>query len=316
MPLIETPKSLLLDKGQLIKLQTDKTDLFDAETEYTNICTGFGVDHEIPVRIAVYALPVLQMGEKFLRAQTEFYVAKAFATKLNGLDANKVQVNIALIKEYIKLFKTELSVVNSPVWLDERDPFEVQRYALIKELAKILREHGSERIIRFADSRNGDESLAYIASHALYMWDTLDVDEDKFIIERDASPQSLLMVGGPAEKLFFEARQLLLSHFPTVSTRSTVQGFTELGRRPPYYAVDSEMIVNGRNNLRIGFEEIMSIADPDALRDSLYLIISLSETLTFDDIPRVKKGQIKPQELEDMTSACNKLQKIIAQLRS
>jgi hypothetical protein len=42
----------------------------------------------------------------------------------------------------------------------------------------------------------------------------------------------------------------------------------------------------------------------------------LSESLTFDDISRIKKGQIKPQELDDLEAACGKLQEIIRQLES
>jgi hypothetical protein len=314
MPLLESSKSLLPSKGALVKV--DGQSIENGDCGFTNICTGFGVDHEVPVRVAVYALPVLQVGEQMLAAQTEFYIAQAFATKINNLDSKKVAANVDLLKEYISLLRRELKVRNVPAWLEEGDPFKPERTAFLSEMVKILREKGSERIIRFADSRNGDESLAYIAAHALYMWDDLEVDTELFITQRLKAPESLLVVGGPAEKLFYEARQLLLSNFPNTGKRKTAQGFTEIGRRPPYYSVDGEFLINGKDRDDIGLEKITSIADPDALRDTLYLLISLTETLTFSDISRIKKGQIKPHELDDLTAACIKLQAIIAQLRS
>lgn len=313
-PLIESSKSLLPNKGSLVKVDGQTID--NGDCGFTNICTGFGVDHEVPVRIVVYALPVLQIGEQMMAAQTEFYIAQAFATKINNLDQKKVAVNVDLIKEYIGLLRAELKISNVPAWLEEQDPNKPERNVFLASMVKILREKGSERLIRFADSRNGDESLAYIAAHALYMWDDLDINTELFITQRTQPPESLLIVGGPAEKLFHEARQLLLSNYPNSGKRKTAQGFTEIGRRPPYYSVDGELLINGSESLNIGLDQITAIADPDALRDTLYLIVSLTETLTFNDISRIKKGQIKSQELDDLMSACTKLQTIIDQLRS
>lgn len=310
MRLRENPTNKLLDKGILTKIGPNSNSFL----EYSNICTGFGVDIDIPVRAAAYSLPVLQMGEMQHSAQTEFYIAESFATKLNGLNPAVTRRNTQLIQEYIKLLRLELGV-NHEVWLTEKDPFETQRTGYIKEMAKILRKNGSEKLLRFADTRNGDESLAYIAAHALYMWDPHPIDSSLFITERPNTPESLLIIGGPAEKLFYEARQLLLSHIKADTSRKTEQGFTEIGRRPTYYAVDDETILNGKK-IRIDYEEIMSIPNPDVLRDTLYLVISLSDTLLFEDINRLKKGTINPYELDDLAAGCNKLNKIIAQLQS
>jgi len=315
MPFIESASSPLLDKGSLMTLSEMPDGNSKPDDMYTNICTGFGVAEKLPVRVAAYALPVLQMGEQQPQARTEFYIAVAFAQKLNQSNPEQVRTNIVLIKEYISLLRAAVGVTGEPVWLEERDPFEAHRQIQIKTLAAALKEKASDRIKRFADARNGDESLEYIAAHALYMWDTHDIDPDLFITHREQPPESLLVIGGPAEKLFSEARQILTGTFPQTTSRRAAQGFTEIGRRPPYYPVEGELVFNGEKP-KITFDLIKALPDADVLRDTLYLVVSLSEIVAFGDIPCIKSKNLTSDEVDDLEAACDKLQAIISQLVS
>ncbi len=302
-------RQTLTNKGELICLQNPTLG-----NAFTNICTGFGLDSELPVRIGAYALPALQQAENSFLAETEFYIARAFAQNLNGLPTEIAERNTQLLQEYISLLRCNLNLATQPIWLREANPYSDDRLKLLRSLAEILKANGSERITRFATSRDGDDSLTYMAAHALYMWDVLDVDQNQFIIERSTTPKSLLMIGGPAEKIFYEARQTLIGNYPTVSDRKATQGFSEIGRRPPYYPIENELIFGFRQQLEL--KDVLAIANPDVLRDTLFLLISLSEGLNFADISKIKKGKLTPDEQADLESSCIRLQKILSQLES
>jgi len=301
----------LLEKGPLVK-GVNKTG------GYTNICCGLGVDKDVPVRVAAYVVPVLQLSEQFPSAEIELYTATKFSARLNGLNRTDAERNAAVIKEYFNLIQDRLRVTRSPVGLGELDPFTANRLSLLNDWTRLLKNLAPTKVLDFANRRSGDDSLRYMGAHVLYMWDRVDISPDLFITDRRKAPESLLMVGGPAEKIFYDARRTICDALPIDYTRLTDQVFTEIGRKPPYIPIaDEPTILSGKKGSRISYENLVGFPDPDVRRDALYLLASLSEALTFSDVEQIRKKGIKfDWQREALAASCAILKEIIGQLES
>lgn len=296
------------EKGTLTKFEAEPID------RPTNVCTGFGIADRVPWRVAAYALPTLQLADQSnLRA--EFYTALQYAVALNPqLSAEQARQASVLTQAYIKAISTELQTNEIPIWLEERDAFEPSRYLLAALMAYKLSQQADEQVLQFADKRDGDDSLLYMAAHALYMWDPLRIDPDRFITNRTQIPERLVMVGGPAEKIFRKARLALLSQYPTDLTRQTAQAYSPIGRIPPYYPAPLDPVIG--NYSRPALNEILVLEDPDIRRDLLYLLIGFSERITFTDIKQIGKGNVTQNQRDDLETALERLVEVVKQLES
>lgn len=277
------------------------------------VCTGFGVGNGVPWRIAAYALPTLQEAGR-LGISPEYYFAKRFSTEVDeALSPEQASKSVEISKQLIQGVTTLTDAPTEISWLTERDPFEDDRFLFMSIMAYQLSMVADEQISRFAESRDGDNSMLYMAAHCLYMWDPLDIDPGKFIVDRSQTPERLLMIGGPAEKIFYKARQILIGKYPT-TLRETTQSFTEIGRMPPYYPAEGDLILGDRK--RPTLDEVLAIENPDVRRDLLYLLIGLSEEVDFSDLKRISKGKATNEEIEDLDAALIKFVKIVKQLES
>ncbi|MDA1079983.1 MAG: hypothetical protein O2840_04835, partial [bacterium] len=196
----------LVNKERLVK-PVKEGQPYDA----SNVCTGFGVGMSVPWRAAAYALPAIQEAGR-QEISPEFYFAERFSTEIGNLPPQQAKQNVQVMK---LLISSASELVKNPnvQWLEEQDPFEADRFLFMAMMADQLSKIADEQIMRFAENRDGDDSLLYMAAHALYMWDPLDIEPNKFIVERPIIPNKLLMVGGPAEKIFYRARQALMGKF-------------------------------------------------------------------------------------------------------
>lgn len=301
----------LSEKGILTKFEPDKPII----EQPTNVCTGLGVVDRVPWRVAAYALPTLQLASSAGLSVAEFYWAMQYSVALNSqLSTAQAKQSVALTQEYIKAISAQVQTKAKPIWLEERDAFEPARFLLAALLAYRLSQQADEQILRFADARDGDDSLLYMAAHALYMYDPLNIDPSRFIVERDQTPAKLIMVGGPAEKIFRKARLILLSQYPTDDTRQTAQAYSEIGRMPPYYPAPLDPVIGDDN--RPTLDEILTLDDLDVRRDLLYLLVGLSENTSFSDLKRISKGSITQDQRDDLQISIEKLTEVIKQLES
>jgi hypothetical protein len=265
--------------------------------------------------VAAYALPALQLATLAGLDQAEFYFALQYAVALNPtLTPKQAKVSTGITRALIEQVGQKVNTQAQPVWLEERDAFEPSRFLLASVLAYRLSQLNDEQLTRFAEARSGDDSLLYMAAHALYMWDALRVDPDRFIIERSQIPARLVMVGGPAEKIFRRARVSLLQLYPTDNTRKTAQAFSEIGRVPPYYPAQLDPVIGGKN--RPTLDEILKLEDPDVRRDLLYLLIGISENISFADIKPISKGVLSQVQRDDLQAALDSLTEVTKQLES
>lgn len=299
----------LSEKGILTKFEAEPMD------RPINVCTGLGVADSVPWRVAAYALPALQLAGQAGLPNAEFYTALQYAIALNPqLSAERASQSVTLTQAYIKAVGAQLKIDTTPVWLEERDVFEPGRFLLAALLANKLSQEADDQILRFADTRDGDDSLLYMAAHALYMWDPLSIEPNRFLVNRQQIPEKLVMVGGPAERIFRKARLVLLSQYPTDPTRQTAQAYSEIGRIPPYYPAPLDPVIGGENSPTLN--EILTLKDPDVRRDLLYLLIAISENVLFADIKQIGKGILTPNQKDDLEAALVKLLDVVRQLES
>jgi len=304
-----------------MKSLTEKGSLLKRKPTYSpeQICTGFGIAEQVPVRTAAYTLPGIQAGKEYPEAQVEAYVATKFAVRLNACNPQTVKTNAQLIQEYSALVKEKIALKTKPInWLEEQDPFEEKRKTVLVSWAQTLREKAPKEVIEFADRRNGDQSLEYMAAHSLYMWDPVDAPLNTFITRRNQPPTNLMMIGGPAEEIFCKARKAIMESYSLPGWEGwwSEQAFTPIGRKPSYIPTKQDVNIGKKDRPEINLETIQAIGDPDVQRDLYYLVIGLTETLCFTDVKRARKDQLNPQETEDLRAACGRLEEMVRQLES
>lgn len=234
------------------------------------ISTGFNCSQgPIPRRLAAYLIPGLWLGNMLeslgYLCEVEFYFAKHFFELLNNCSARDwLGKAIKYLTNWIEKHWTRVPQYQFRV---DR-PIEGELSEVIDFLAQKLQEFTNERIKRFAEKRGGWPAWRYIAAHTLYMRDPITLPKSPPSILQNPNQQfkTIIMVGGPPEKLFWEARQYLLTHLGKHDQWESIQVFTPIGRRPTYHYLPNEPTIDNG----LGLEEIN---DPDVLRDLKYLIL-------------------------------------------
>jgi len=301
-----------------------------AEHGIKELTTGFGIDSRVPARVVAYIVPLLalacKLGESKIPVEAQWYIASRFLIQMNNFPEQLIGEQTKLLKAYIDEFRKVAFPDIKLTYLQEENPFEEKRFHLIQEFAEILQKNATNRMKNFAGARMGIDSWRYIAAHGLYMWDPyppLDVDNSMYLTERKSPPEDLVIIGGPAEELFYECRQILLQELGGNPPWDTQQLISRVGRRPPYIMTENDTSV--LNTPRLTLEMLFgqenngyAITDPDVRRDFLYLLVSLNPNLCYSMVKNELKNirPMHPRIADELTVSLGILNEIITQLQS
>jgi hypothetical protein len=255
----------------------------------TIIVTGFGCDPncEVPVRLPAYIIPALallrEMADDKAKADVEFYFAENYSSLLLGQGfepfvADFADRAIRYLEAYVANFHP-----NAPVRILRDRPILADEWLMIDEMASYLSQHGGDRIKQFAERRGGWEALKYMASHAWYMRDPLSALIGRRPLQVDGAENwdEVIMVGGAAEEIFYEARRVL-AKMGEHSRWQSHQLFTPIGRRPTYHRVENEPILG---DIPCSLEDMLSVSK-EIYRDLLYLLVDASGEADFSIVER------------------------------
>ena len=244
------------------------------------ITVGFGADTTTPLRILSYPLLALSILREKPGTRLEYYCATQFS-ELFGLSAENAKqtesILSQLLQSFIYKFYPDLS---ERVQFIPSQPLTNEQNTFIREsLVPILK---NKQVFRdFANQRNGTDSLAYIAAHSLYMRDPLPINPSLFINPLPKSNLPIVMVGGDAERMMWDARQLIINTF---GGTLPIQLFTTLGRTPPYFTREAEPVIGGALT-----QDYLLGCSPEVYRDYASLLVAIAKSygdsnIRYDDV--------------------------------
>jgi hypothetical protein len=125
-----------------------------------------------------------------------------------------------------------------------------------EEVISLLFEHAQTvalknlQISQFIAKRGGDSALRYMLEHVLYMRDPvlLNGKSNQALLVPDMTTDTdhVIMIGGPAEKIFWQLRQGILELCGSHSEWKSHQFFTALGDPPTYHMQVGEPIIGDK----------------------------------------------------------------------
>lgn len=239
------------------------------------IAQGYGLeDGPLPVRSLAYAIPTLRLLRELPETATgEIYIATEGVLRANPtLDKDAVYRNekelTALLSAYIEVIHPALEG-RVRILRDRALPENSETDRFILELTDELAQHASsdDTLSSFVQKRGGKNALRYVTEHAVYMRDPVQSRPFEHLLvngmERDVD--TVVMVGGPAEKIFYRARQLLVGARDVQNTARTEQLITPIGeKRPPYHFERGE----------ITFDELMEESSPIQLLQRVSSVVT------------------------------------------
>lgn len=279
----------------------------------TIIVTGFGCDPncEVPIRLPAYILPAISLSEGLNQSKAEvdieIYFAENYSALLLGegfepFVASFTDLASGYLTAYVARFhpNVKISILRDrPISQDE--------WLIIDEMAEYLSKHGEKRVLQFAEHRGGWIAFKYMAAHAWYMRDPLVILRDLKPLQIDGAEKwdDVIMIGGAAEEIFYEARRVLAS-MGEHSDWQSHQLFTPIGRRPTYHRVDGEPMISDSPD---SIEELLDVSREihrdfvyllaDASDDKDYSIVERRGNLSSSDISRLQRGWDNLKEVTD-----------------
>ncbi len=283
------------------------------------ISQGYGMtDKGLPLRVLAYLVPVLHLLKSLPPSVTaEIYFAKAGVLRANGSDAAAIERNFGLLENLICLYisKVHANLKDRISILWDADP-EPRVDKMLDDLAaRSAAIVDEEDAIRHFLEKRGDKALRYMVEHAVYMRDPIDFGLDpmnvKLVPGMRMDMDCVIMVGGPAEKVFHRFRAKLASRSTQHDLWRSLQFFTCIGDTPTYHLKEGEATWQDRNilpvdvvsALRRAVENIANDygAKKDAVRDLLYLFLDAGGSKQFNVGGAAKQvlssGQVPPNLL-------------------
>ncbi|OGI94339.1 hypothetical protein A3A03_03310 [Candidatus Nomurabacteria bacterium RIFCSPLOWO2_01_FULL_40_18] len=214
------------------------------------IAQGYGASSQVPRRFLAYAVPVLRLASQMSEMTTvEFYFATRGVQRANGIYYDESLSKMR--KELSWLVNIYYPRLNNRVRILEDAPLSSSSQKVIDALfhpAKKVMEKCAQ-IHQFAANRGGDSALRYMLEHLLYMRDPIMVDgqpnKELLVPEMTTDYKHLIMVGGPAEKIFWHFRQEMLKECGSHSLWKSYQFFTSVGDPPTYHPHEGEPLMDG-----------------------------------------------------------------------
>lgn len=280
------------------------------------VSQGYGMaDKGLPLRVLAYLVPVLHLLKSLPSSVTaEIYFAKAGVLRANGSDDAAIERNFGLLENLILLYISKvhanLKERISILWDADPEPrVDKMLDDLAARSAAIVDE---EDAIRHFLEKRGDKALRYMVEHAVYMRDPIDFGLDpknmKLVPGMRMDMDCVIMVGGPAEKVFHRFRSRLASRSTQHDLWRSLQFFTCIGDTPTYHLKEGEVTWQDRNTLpadvvsalRRAVENIANDygAKKDVVRDLLYLFLDAGGSKQFNVGGAAKQvlssGQVPP----------------------
>ncbi|MBT3817635.1 MAG: hypothetical protein HOE80_02325 [Candidatus Magasanikbacteria bacterium] len=274
--------------------------------EKVTLSVGCGVkDSGIPLRFLAYIIPALHLLKQLTQqTKLEVYLALEGVLRVNGMDEAKTRANAnkmaRLVIEYVKTFHPKVAG-QVDVLFDRKIEFgsklDQQIDGLTTELSRLT--SSVEPIQKFVEARNGAQSLRYMAEHTLYMRDPLccllPLEDNLLVPMASTGMVHVIMVGGPAEKVFHKARTALMGQLPTHDRWKSNQFFTQIGSPPSYHPQDGESLYGDElpSNVADLFDSILKNVSTNrgvqkgVMRDMLVLLIDSGAGNTFQQVGRL-----------------------------
>lgn len=283
--------------------------------------SGIGINPtpEIPIRYLAYILPMISCVQQYSNAMGQIYTADQGAIRL-GIEKTIVEKNVTLLREFTNAFiSTMFPEIESKIIISEEKKscgpdIQAIREQFITRCIEILQIQNDPQIINFARNRaNANESspLRYMVEHSLYARDTLfnttSYMNDIYLVENPKGFENsrIVMIGGPAEKIFYKTRQAIIKVLGALCEQKNIQLFTDIGRLPPYYRKYEETIVG--NQIKEDYvADFIEGINRELQYDYLILIIACAQAPDFTIIKRRKSGFTK-NDLEVLQNGFERL---------
>ena len=272
MKIIEQLRCLFLDNRPFRKA-------LEVKNRRIILSVGYGVlaDANVSIRLAAYLLPSIYLANYLLGQGNDvclrIYFAEHAAPIVLGprVDMAKarqwVQSASNLLNWFLDCFSEveRFSIATDRVW-EGRLAETIERLTRISWPKEILKS-----VERFSCPK---ESIRYLAAHALYMLDPLDILFCPILNSEDDSPEGslVIVVGGPQERLTAEVRDRLRRQLGTHKLWENWTLETPIGKLPPYYRREPDIYQSDFGNY--DFQEVWHKQrqfDPDAFADLQYL---------------------------------------------
>jgi hypothetical protein len=294
--------------------------------EKTVLAMGFGVtDQGVPLRFLSYIVPVLhllrQMGTNTI---AEFYFALEGVLRVNGLAEKTTRNNSAimagLIRSYVSTFYPDL-VGRIVILFDRRVEAGSTLERRIAKIAKIIQQltTSDESLARFAKTRGGDTAFGYMAEHLLYMRDPLAAllppEEHLLVPGMISDMDHVIMIGGPAEKIFYRVRLAVSTGLDQHESWKSHQLFTQVGSPPTYHPQPNEPLWGEIHDLPQDVYKLLKIiidriewdeygTQKAAIRDLIVLLIDCAGVDYFSNAKKwsnlVCKGRSLPDDVQEI----------------
>jgi hypothetical protein len=270
------------------------------------VSVGCGVkDSSVPLRFLAYIIPAIHLLKQLSdKTRLEIYIALEGVLRVNGMDEAKTRANAnkmaRLVHSYVQTYHPTVAE-QVDVLFDRPIQSESKLAQLIDGLTTELSRLTSseESIKKFVEARNGTKSLRYMAEHVLYMRDPLSclipLEDSLLVPMASTDMQHVIMVGGPAEKVFYRARTALMGQLPTHEMWKSHQLFTQIGRPPTYYPQKGEPLYGDKlpSDVAELFNSILKNVSVErgiqkgVLRDILVLLIDSGARNIFQQVGKL-----------------------------
>lgn len=231
---------------------------------------GFGMDTAIPIRLLSYPLLALELMRQKPGVTLEYYWATQFCSLfgISPFEAGNAENKASrMLLAFINHVYPDLS---GRVQVLQSNPLTAEQISFIRgTLVPML--SVKRNFMEFANERNGEDSLSYMAAHALYMRDRLPIAPSLYINPLPQDKRPILMIGGDGEQTMLEVRQWIAYR---LKAKTPTIIFTSLGRKPPYFHVENEPVIG--QALSTGF---LSSASPEVYRDYASVLVSIAKMI-------------------------------------
>ena len=214
------------------------------------LAQGYGAAEYVPRRFLAYVIPLLRLASQLSSNTTiELYFATQGVYRANGKYYEK---SLSIMRQELFWFINEYypNLANR-VKILEDVPLSENTLCMINSLfpfAKKVRETYPQ-IKQFILNRGGDNALRYMLEHLLYMRDPIclnGIPNTKLLVPGMSTIfDHIIMVGGPAEKIFWQFRQAIQKECGTHSLWKSHQFFTQIGDPPTYHVHKGEPVIDG-----------------------------------------------------------------------
>lgn len=206
------------------------------------LAQGYGLNQNVPIRLLAYPIPVMRLWTQLGNPVVNLYIAKHGVERANSQNyQNSCDLVKKVLEKYVKTFyQTEIEVLID----SDLSP------ALINVIENLMPSaleiyQSDEQIRAFADKRGGMNAIRYMVEHIFYMRDSIDIPnmrECLLVKEMSLNHQHIIMIGGPAEKIFYRFRQQIIERVGFHEQWKSTQLFTQIGDPPTYHCYENEPV--------------------------------------------------------------------------